>query len=333
MIHAAGVLDDGVLLAQEWRRFERVLGAKVDGTWNLHELTLAAPLDFFVLFSSVAALLGPPGQGNHAAANAFQDAVAHWRRAQGLTALCLNWGPWGTVGAAAATGSTARLLWGAQGIEFFAPEEGLGVLGSALRRGVTQSAVLRVAWPKFLAQFPGGIPPIFAEVQVASVASNAPARPAERPTGALARRWATVADADRAEFVLRSVKGAVASILGHSHGEGVDVSRPLMELGVDSLMAVELKKCLEQEWALLGQVPATLIFKYPTVRHIAGFIRGLVEGGPSARADSAPSISGRPPASSVAEADLDEASDDEVKRLLAEELRSLSGEFRGEESV
>ncbi|MGE3806859.1 MAG: SDR family NAD(P)-dependent oxidoreductase, partial [Gemmataceae bacterium] len=98
VIHAAGVLDDGVLLNQTSERFARVLAAKVEGAWNLHRLTMDLPLDFFVLYSSMAALLGPAGQGNHAAANAFLDALAHHRRARGLPAQSINWGAWGEVG-------------------------------------------------------------------------------------------------------------------------------------------------------------------------------------------------------------------------------------------
>src|SRR5690606_30530681 len=101
VIHSAGVLDDGALLQQSWSRFRTVMAPKVVGSWHLHQLTRHLPLDFFVLFSSGAAVLGSPGQSNHAAANAFMDALAHCRRAQGLPAVSINWGPWAEVGAAA----------------------------------------------------------------------------------------------------------------------------------------------------------------------------------------------------------------------------------------
>src|SRR5205823_6235347 len=94
IIHAAGVLDDGVLLQQDWPRFERVLAPKLRGAWNLHQQTRDSKLDFFVLFSSVASLLGSPGQGNYAAANAGLDALAHYRRSLSLPALAINWGQW-----------------------------------------------------------------------------------------------------------------------------------------------------------------------------------------------------------------------------------------------
>ena len=133
IIHAAGVLDDGVLLQQTWERFAKVLAPKVEGAWNLHRLTQTAPLDFFVLFSSAAALLGSPGQANHAAANAFLDALAHHRRALGLPAVSINWGVWSGWGVAADRGVGARAA--VQGMGSFTPEEGLHVLERVLGGG------------------------------------------------------------------------------------------------------------------------------------------------------------------------------------------------------
>ena len=101
IIHSAGVLEDGALLRQDWPHFARVMAPKVDGSWILHRLTVGKSLDFFVLFSSTAALLGSPGQGNHAAANSFLDALAYYRQAKGLPALSINWGVWAEVGSAA----------------------------------------------------------------------------------------------------------------------------------------------------------------------------------------------------------------------------------------
>ena len=98
IIHAAGVLDDGLIQQQTWQRFTKVMAPKVQGAWNLHNLSQHESLDFFVMFSSSASLLGAPGQGNYAAANAFLDALASYRRSQGLAGLSINWGPWAEVG-------------------------------------------------------------------------------------------------------------------------------------------------------------------------------------------------------------------------------------------
>ncbi len=101
IIHAAGIIEDGILSSQDWGRFEKVFAPKVQGSWNLHECSLSKPLDFFVLFSSIASTLGSPGQGNYAAANAYMDALAYFRQEKGLPALSINWGPWAEVGLAA----------------------------------------------------------------------------------------------------------------------------------------------------------------------------------------------------------------------------------------
>jgi len=130
IIHTAGVLDDGLIKDQTWQRFQKVLAPKVQGTWNLHRLSLNYPLDFFVLFSSSACLLGAPGQGNYTAANAFLDAIASYRQGQGLPALSINWGPWAEVGMTARMGLEERLS--QKGEDSIPPSLGLVVLEKLL---------------------------------------------------------------------------------------------------------------------------------------------------------------------------------------------------------
>ncbi len=101
IIHAAGVLDDAPIQSQDWEKFEKVFAPKVDGSWNLHETSLGKPLDFFILFSSIASALGSPGQSNYAAANSYMEALANLRKENGLPALAISWGPWAEVGMAA----------------------------------------------------------------------------------------------------------------------------------------------------------------------------------------------------------------------------------------
>src|SRR6185503_16441592 len=127
VVHAAGVLDDGVLLQQDDRRFAAVLAPKVAAAWDLHVLTRDVALDQFVLFSSAAALLGSPGQGNHAAANAFLDALAHRRRAEGRAATSVNWGAWRDVGMAAAQENRGDRM-AAHGLLGLTTPEGLAAL-------------------------------------------------------------------------------------------------------------------------------------------------------------------------------------------------------------
>lgn len=148
IVHAAGVLDDGVVTAQSWARFATVMAPKVLGTWHLHRLSRA--LDFFVLFSSGAAIAGSPGQANHAAANAFEDAFACYGHARGLATVSINWGPWAEVGAAA-----DRSVSGPSFLRQIAPRDGLSALEVALRSHGSgsgpsrpQVAVLASDWSK-----------------------------------------------------------------------------------------------------------------------------------------------------------------------------------------
>jgi len=152
VIHSAGVLDDGVLAQQSWASFRRVLAPKVDGAWHLHRLTQGAPLDFFVLFSSVASLLGGAGQGNHATANAFEDALAHRRRSTGLPATSINWGSWAGIGSAARQDLEKRRR--QLGLDDFTIAEGLDLFAAVLDAHPVQIGVARIDWQRFAAQWP-----------------------------------------------------------------------------------------------------------------------------------------------------------------------------------
>ena len=161
LIHAAGVLEDGALSQQSWEHLAKVLEPKLVGAWHLHTLTQHIPLDFFVLFSAGAALLGSPGQANYAAANAFLDGLAHYRRALGLPALSINWGAWSGVGMA------ARLERRLQdnGLGVIAPEQGVRIFEYLLRQSVAQIAVLPIDWHKLARQFAAtGIPPLLSDL-------------------------------------------------------------------------------------------------------------------------------------------------------------------------
>jgi acyl carrier protein len=138
IVHAAGVLDDAAFLQQSRERLRKVMAPKVEGAWNLHTATLDTPLDFFVLYSSVTAVHGTPGQANYAAANAFLDALAHFRRAQRLPAVSINWGPWAEVGMAARTYGDR----GGSGAMMIPVERGLRILGKLLRDDRPQVAVM-----------------------------------------------------------------------------------------------------------------------------------------------------------------------------------------------
>ncbi len=179
VMHAAGVLDDGALASQRWDRFATVMAPKVFGTWHLH--TLVRNLDFFVLFSSGASLAGSAGQANHAAANAFEDALAWYRQARGLPTVSINWGPWAEVGAAVERGvATDGFLKG------MAPDDGLAALGHALSRmpngrlcATAQLVALAADWSRLVPESPDGVvASLFSEL--APYGSNGGARRASR---------------------------------------------------------------------------------------------------------------------------------------------------------
>ncbi len=164
VVHAAAVVDDGVLVQQTWDRFAPVLASKAIGAWNLHNETIHRRLDFFVMFSSTVAFNASPGQGNYAAANAFLDGLAQARRRSGLPALSVNWGPWAT-GLAAAVEVRDRRRWAEVGIGTIEPDRGLRALWRLLPSPGAQAIVWPIDWTRFLRAYPQGEEPaLFLEV-------------------------------------------------------------------------------------------------------------------------------------------------------------------------
>jgi NAD(P)-dependent dehydrogenase (short-subunit alcohol dehydrogenase family) len=153
IIHAAGVLDDGILLQQDLQRFRHVMAPKIEGAWNVHSQTLDRELDLFVLFSSAASMLGTPGQGNYAAANSFLDALAHHRRAQGKPALSINWGAWLDVGLAAAESNRGERL-ALRGMSGITPEQGVEALGQLLDSQSVQTGVMALNLRQWRQSYP-----------------------------------------------------------------------------------------------------------------------------------------------------------------------------------
>jgi len=241
VIHAAGVLDDGVLVQQSWQRFEKVMAPKMDGAWNLHLETQGEVLDFFVTFSSLAAMLGSPGQGNYAAGNAFMDALAHYRTRRGLPALSVNWGPFSGVGMAARQGARDQARWAASGLQTLAVDEGLAVLERLLKEGASQVGAFQVDWSRFLQQFPADRqPPLLASW--AGVAEKR--RPASARHRELLRKFRAASAEQRTALLARFIQEQVARTLGVEVGQ-LDTEGPLREVGLDSLMAIELKNEIE----------------------------------------------------------------------------------------
>jgi acyl transferase domain-containing protein/acyl carrier protein len=296
VIHAAGVLDDGMLAQQTPERFRTVARPKIDGAWNLHRLTEKAPLDFFVCFSSAASVLGSPGQANYAAANAFLDALAQHRRAKGLPALSINWGPWSDVGMAARHNRGKKLA--QRGMASLAPADGLAVFDRLLRQEASQVGVFRVErrqWQQFYQL--SGEAPLLADL----AREGAAAAPAAQ--GGAARDAVLAAKPERRQ---RLVEEYLAGILGFS-ADKLDMTQPLDQLGLDSLMAIELKNRVEVD---LGVVLTMAHFlQMPSMEQLAAAV--LAEMKP-AEADSAVDLD-------ALVQKIEDLSEEEVKALLAAE--------------
>ncbi len=307
VLHSAGVLDDGVLVQQDWDRFVKVLAPKVLGGWILHGLTRQRPLDFFVLFSSGASLIGSPGQGNHAAANAFLDGLAHHRRGLGLPALSINWGPWSEVGAAADRKLSGWMT--LHGLDSISPEQGLRALAHLMGRPVIQAGVLAIDWGRLAPRLPAG-PRFYSEVAVAAE-GPIPAPRAAAPVDLLTRLDQARPERRRALLEER-VRAEAMKVLGIEQARSLEADRPLQELGLDSLMAVELRNAVA---AAVGRtLPATLLFDYPTLDKLVGYLSTEVLSHAQVRpAEPAP----RPRAEALL-AQIDDLSETEVERLLGE---------------
>ncbi len=289
VINCAAVLDDGILGDLTWPRFERVLASKVLGSLNLHRATTDRQLDFFVMFSSIAGMLGTPGQGNYSAANVWLDTFAAYRANRGLPALSIGWGAWAEVGATIEnerrmSNSTGR------GVRPLGLQEGLAVLGSLISAAkapdrVSHVGVFPLDWSVFVKRL-GATPPTLSEVAPgAAPAPKAVAAVAkETPTDvSVVQRIKQAPTRDRAEVLSGFVLGEVRSILMLSEQEYIDPSAPLIELGLDSLAAVELRNRLGR--ALGTTLPVALLFQFPTLEAISEHLLGLPVLAPDAASE------------------------------------------------
>ncbi|MEU1708807.1 SDR family NAD(P)-dependent oxidoreductase [Streptomyces sp. NPDC005706] len=260
VVHCAGVLDDGVIGELTPERLERVLRPKADGAAHLHRLTAGTPLDLFLLVSSAAGVVGNPGQGNYGAANVLLDQLAHHRRASGLPGLSLSFGAWAGEGLAAAHADLDRMA--RLGHRALTPEQGRDLVALALRG----DAPHLVGWVLDL--------PRLRTTDTAGTALWRTLLPAPRTGdatgGALAGRLARLPGPERAERVLALVREEAARALGLRSTESVPAGRPLRDLGMDSVTAVELRNRLA---ARLGvRLPATLLFDHPTADRLAAYL-------------------------------------------------------------
>jgi NAD(P)-dependent dehydrogenase (short-subunit alcohol dehydrogenase family)/acyl carrier protein len=278
VIHAAGVLDDGVIDSLDAERIERAFAPKATAAWHLHELTANAGLSAFVLFSSAAGMVGAPGQGNYAAANAFLDALAQHRQVRGLPAMALAWGAWETVGGMTeGLGSADRGRLSRLGLAPIPVEQGLGLFDLAVARRESFAAPVLFEETALRSQAKAGTLPRLLHRLV-----RLPV-PEQDESSALLRRLAIMPDSEREAFLLEVVRGHIATVLGYASVHKVETDRAFKDLGFDSLAAVELRNRLATATGL--RLEPTVVFDQPTAGALAGHLLGELGLGRPSRAD------------------------------------------------
>jgi polyketide synthase 12 len=279
VIHAAGVLDDAVVTSLTPQRVDAVLRAKVDAAWNLHELTRDTPISAFVMFSSMAGLVGSSGQANYAAANSFLDGLAAHRRSRGLPALSLGWGLWDQ--SSSMTGALDAVdfaRFARDGIVAMSSTEALQLLDTAMAIDQPFLVPARIDTAALRVKFDGGtLPPMFVDL------INAPARrqvddslAAAQSKSALLQRLDGLAEDEQHALLLDLVRSHIATVLGNGTPESIDPDKAFQELGFDSLTAVEMRNRLKAATGL--PLSPTLIFDYPNATALAGYFRQELVG-------------------------------------------------------
>ncbi len=334
VVHAAGIADDAILQCLDEQKLRKVMAPKVQGAWNLHTLTRDAELDFFVLFSSAASLLGPPGAANYAAANAFLDALAWHRRAEGRPALSVNWGPWAELGFF--TRSELQSYFAQYGVEAMSAADSLRALSSLLARSVTQAVVLDIDWARWQ---PDVQPPLLAELGVAPPADKPQGGTATGPGSGLSDELQDATPEGRQRLLESYLCDLAAGKLGLAPSN-LDIQAPLSSLGVDSLITLELRMQVERDLGVV--VPVTRLLEGPSVASLAEWLRDhlplLAAGTPATQPDLAAPKKAAPTKTAAQQTDgapsrgidlltrVPDLSDEAVEEMLQKVIAERGGE-------
>ena len=272
IVHAAGTVQDGVLLNLSWQNFVGVMAPKISGAWNLHTLTRGMQLDFFVMCSSTASIMGSPGQCNYAAANAFLDGLAYYRRALELPALTINWGAWDNVGMTLELGAQEAIRRAEMGIRDIEPQQGTEFFSRLVNGSLAQAAVLPIQWPTFFRQFrQGAVPPIFAALFDETNSRGQTDRAADDGgSSSLLEDIRHAPPNEKIDLLFNHIKHRVIHVLRLDMSQPVDFQKGLTEIGMDSLMAVELRNLLQVDFK--GPIPTSVMFECSTILELSNYI-------------------------------------------------------------
>ncbi len=263
--HLAGVLDDALLTQQSLEHFRTTLTPKAFGACHLDRLTKDDDLEFFIAYSSAASVIGSPGQANYAAANALLDGLVAQRRAQGLPATSINWGPWAKGGMA--TSHAARANLSAQGLIPLEPSAALNALDEVIANGIGQATVIKANWQRAAKGLGGARPAMLDHVLPSAVAAT-------RGDSELLRQLHEVPEVERGSFLTEYLRHEVQNFLRLAQPPAA-TSR-FLELGTDSLMAVEFSNRLLPQFGGAFTISATAVFDYPTIGSLAEYLAGQV---------------------------------------------------------
>jgi NADPH:quinone reductase-like Zn-dependent oxidoreductase/acyl carrier protein len=314
VVHAAGIVEDGLLLHQDWATFAQVFGPKAGGAHAAGTLAAQRDADFVVLFSSGASVFGSRGQANYAAANAFLDGYVWSLRHRGVRAWSINWGAWAGAGMTASLTERDRERTSAHGHQFITPEEGVAALERLLTIDAhPQVAIMPIDWSRFVQHEPAGrVRPLVSRV-IGRASRIEPRRASSEPR--LVDRLELAAPRQRRDMVAAHIREIVRGVLGLSGSHVLDEHQGLRDVGLDSLMAVELKNRLQESTG--RTLPATLAFDYPTVATLTTFVGALLTNADVAEKEPSPS-----PQHVIG--DVLDLTDEEAEALLTAELAALN---------
>ncbi|QSJ15496.1 SDR family NAD(P)-dependent oxidoreductase [Nostoc sp. UHCC 0702] len=311
IVHSASAFGYQAMQEMNYTDLMAMLRPKVMGAWNLHQLSRQTPLDFFVCFSSMVSVWGAKGQAHYVAANNFLDSFAHYRRACGLPSLSINWGPFAGGGLLSSADLAALTQ---MGVEPLQPEQVVETLGHLLPSDFTQATVANLDW-KIYQRFyeTRGQKPLFAVL--AAQSTPADTQQAQQQSQILQELTAAVAS-NRIKKLTGYLQTEVAKVLGWGQSRLPDPQQGFFDLGMDSLMSVELKSRIEKD--LSTSLPATLAFDFPTIKHLSEYLMGELF-----QQEAPPVEEETPPEEVQAVIEIGQLSEDEVEASIAAKLAQL----------